>query len=110
MKRKPPVIEIDVDDVTPAGMRAAMIWRFGPRCAGWLVNRFRRQIRVRGFFLVHGKVDPNEAPPWFQIAIGYLEKHRSVRWRVESEVRAGARWYRVTRRASEIPIVIRPAN
>jgi hypothetical protein len=71
----PPNIDglIEAEDVTSELARELMIDRFGPSCAAWLVNRFRRMIHRYGAFRVH--LDPKEeVPPWFGIAIQFLAR------------------------------------
>jgi hypothetical protein len=80
MKKAPPEV-LELDDVTPEGVRAAYVVRFGPECAAWLCNRFRSRLRRHGEASVHIPFDQEE-PPWFSIAISYLEKHRSSSWSV----------------------------
>lgn len=86
---------IDHEQMKQMDVRAAFITRFGPECAAWLCNRFRRNIRRVGFFTAHMPGPDVELPSWFDIAISYLEKHRSKRWKVEKSVIRGARYYRV---------------
>lgn len=109
--KSPPVLEVELDDITPEGVRAAFIVRFGPECAAWLVNRFRATIRRYGCFPMHIKASEDE-PAWFQIAIGYL-KQQTRKWSVVVQTQRGEKKYRVmwlggSRAPKDIPDVIRP--
>ncbi len=92
-KKGPPVIEIDASDLTPEGIRAAFVQRFGDECAAWLVRRFRKTIRRYGCFSMHLEAGEEE-PNWLQIALAYLRK-RSARWAVAVKTSRGRREYRV---------------
>lgn len=89
----PPVIEIDADDITPEGIRAAFVARFGPECAAWLVWRFRKVIRRYGCFPMHLAAGEDE-PNWFQLAIAHL-RLRPSKWSVVVRTMGGKRVYRV---------------
>ncbi len=107
-KKGPPVIEIDAEDVTPEGIRAAFVARFGPECAAWLVRRFRKTIRFYGCFPLHLEAGEEE-PGWFQIAIACL-RGRTAKWSVAVKTGRGRRDYRVTwlrGRTRELPPAIR---
>lgn len=89
--RLPEVVEMG--DMTDANVRAAFVVRFGPQCAAWLCNRFRKHLRKLGTFLVHLPGDV-PLPPWADIALSYLKKR--VRWSVEETMRNGNRAFCVT--------------
>lgn len=102
MKKKPRHLRVapdlpevvEIDNLTDADVRAAFIVRFGPACAAWLCNRFRRHARKLGTFLVH--IPENKPlPSWFDIAVNYLEKHRTKRWAVQRTTSRGMRYFRV---------------
>lgn len=88
--RIPEVVELG--DMTDVNVRAAFIVRFGPQCAAWLCNRFRRKLLRVGVFTVH--FQGSSLPPWFDIAINYLEKHRA-KWEVRRELVSGVWYFRV---------------
>lgn len=84
---------VELNDLTDADVRAAFVVRFGPQCAAWLCNRFRRSLRKTGRFLVH-LPEGADLPPWADIALSYLKKR--VRWSVEETMRNGNRAFCVT--------------
>lgn len=103
---------VELNDLTDADVRAAFVVRFGPQCAAWLCNRFRRSLRKTGRFLVH-LPEGADLPPWFDIAASYLEKHRTKRWRVERQAIRGARYFRVFwlgKRNASLPNAIIPVG
>lgn len=77
---KGPEIEIDLTK----GTRESFIHAFGPTCAAWLVNRFRRTIARYGAFAIHVNRD-DEIPPWCEIAIAFLRRRKG--WTVVSAIR-----------------------
>lgn len=81
------------EDFSDVNVRAAMIVRFGPQCAGWLCNRMRRHVRRRGSFDLHIPLR-EQLPPYADIALSYLEKH-AKRWKVVRTEYEGIRHYRV---------------
>jgi hypothetical protein len=94
----PPVLEFEIDDLTPEGVKRAFVVRFGPRCASWLVfkgdgGRLHAQIRRYGAFALH-LAKGEEEPPWFRIAIEYL-RTRAKKWSVVVETTGGTRHYLV---------------
>ena len=99
---------IELDDATPEGVRAAFIVRFGPRCAGWLIRRMRRRLRAIGRLVLSFPTAGEDLPPWFDIAISFLESRRG--WLVERACRRGTRYFVVHRVPRAIPDVIRPAG
>ena len=88
MKKQPPVIELDLDEMTPEGVRAAFVVRFGPECAAWLVNEFRQRFRRVGKLRAHMPAK-EELPPWFDIAVSFLRDHRQKKWGVRRWVENG---------------------
>jgi hypothetical protein len=84
----------EIPDFDTAGVRELYIAEFGPKCAGWLVRRFKKRIRVTGDFFVHLPV-AEEIPPWFDIAISFLR--RRDRWRVSAWTTRGVRRWHVSR-------------
>lgn len=109
VKQGPDVV-FDVDSMNDVDVRAAFIVRFGPQCAAWLCNRFRRHVRKLGTFLVHIP-EGKELPPWFDIAICYLEKHRA-RWAVTRSSSRGVRYFRVfyTPKRKPLPTALVPVG
>lgn len=64
-----------------------LVEQHGPRCAAWLVWRFRRSIRAKGYFvakLPRGAI----LPTWFSVAIACF-KSRSRAWEVEEATTQG---------------------
>lgn len=92
-----PLVEMPGEDFTNAGVRAAYVVRFGPRCAAYLVSRapYRKRLRNQGYFHLH-LPSGEEEPPWLQIAIEYLSKH-ARRWDVVKTVVRGERRWRIRR-------------
>lgn len=111
MTKKPPVIEVDLEDVTPEGIRAAFVYRFGTKCAAWLVNHFRTRFRKVGIVRTHMPAN-EELPPWFDIAVTYLRDHRAQKWAVRKWVDGGVLTFEIEwklRRQRELPISLRRA-
>lgn len=93
---KGPVLDLEFD-----GTREAFVARFGPTCAAWLVNRFRRTIARYGAFSLH-LARGAELPPWCEIALAFLSRRKG--WSVQQEMDSygpkAMRWkiYRLARR------------
>lgn len=102
-----PDVVFDVDAMNDMDVRAAFIVRFGPACAAWLCNRFRRSLRKTGRFLVHLPGDV-PIPPWADIALSYLKKR--VRWSVEETMRNGNRAFCVTWKGGSRALRVLPAS
>jgi hypothetical protein len=81
-----------VNEFENLDVRAAYVVTFGPRCAGWLVRRFRKNIKRTGGFSVHIKASEDD-PPWFQIARDFL-KQRTTKWGLVRWTSHGERRYR----------------
>lgn len=98
--------DLGLDEFKDLDVRAAYILEFGPRCAAWLVNRFRKRARNGGFAL--HMTASQEQPEWFQIAIGYLKQH-AKNWEVDERVERGIRRFRVRWLGGrKVPDVIAP--
>ncbi len=98
------------DALKDLDVRAAFVETFGPRCAAWLVNRFRKKVRAYGVIPLFMSAS-EEVPPWFQIATSYLE--RSRKWEVDVQVSGGVRSYRIRWlyvRMREVPAALRPVS
>lgn len=107
MKKKPPEIGVELDD---AAVRALYIERFGPSCAAWLVNRFRRRVLRTGAFYLY-LPDDEPMPPWCDLALAFLGKRRG--WHVERfDVGDGRKRFRISRekRGRALPVAIRSLN
>jgi hypothetical protein len=85
---------VELNDLTPANVRAAYVVQFGPRCAAWLVGKFRKRLR-RGEVRFHLPISPDGVPPWFDLAVSYLANHRSQKWQVNFARYGGNRHYRI---------------
>jgi hypothetical protein len=94
MKGPTIVYDLDESDLTPEGVRDAFVVRFGPQCAAWLINKFRRKIHRDGFIQLHLAAGEEE-PPWFDIAITFLKKHRAMKWSVVTLKHRDQRSYRL---------------
>ncbi len=104
--RRPAVPDVPVDELGNVDVMALYVERFGPRCAAWLVRRFRRQVRKHRCFHVRCPKGA-ELPPWFRIARACLEK--SDRWCVGESEGVASRLF-VFRFLGRVPASIRPVN
>ncbi len=69
------------------GARAAFVDRFGPTCAAWLTWQHHRSLRQGGWARFHIDARKGELPPWFVVAVEYLEKRPG--WDVRSAMKDG---------------------
>jgi len=91
VRKSPPEIA-ELDELTPEAVRAMYVDRFGARCAAWLVNRFRRQVKRSGAFQL--QLGPgHDLPPWADIAITFLRDRRTSKWSVARRVHRGTRYW-----------------
>lgn len=122
MKRKrnllPEVPAFDPDarewkDKTPewCSTRGAYVLAFGPRCAAWLVWKFRKTLHRYGAFRMYLPPEALE-PPYLQIAIEYLARREcSLRWSVRTTWDRGTKHYRVEwLRRRSIPVALVPVG
>lgn len=105
----PEVVELDA--MTPENVRGAYVVRFGPMCAAWLCNRFRRMTKKYGAFAFH-LPSGEEEPRWVGIAVQYLRDYRARKWGVmkiqESDGRMRYRVMWRLHRKRVIPELLRP--
>lgn len=110
--KRPPVLEIDLDEMTPEGVRAAFVVRFGPECAAWLVNEFRARFRRVGKLRAHMPAK-EDLPPWFDLAVSFLRDHRSRNWEVRRWVDGGVLTFEIAwkgKKRRELPSSIRRSS
>lgn len=99
--KKPPIAGM-------AGMfptREACVLEFGPRCAAWIVRKFRRRLRRTGSVTFRAPVDA-EIPDWFEIALAYLER-RPERWAVVRRRTESGRSFVLARVLPQLPASLR---
>lgn len=107
---KPDLFVVDeLESFDSESVRKAYVVRFGPQCAAWLVNRFRRQLKKRGAFFLRAKVG-EELEPWLRIARDFLRDHRSNKWVVEESSSGSTRYIAVRRRGRPIPMALLPVG